>query len=136
MKKVLSILFSAVVLLSGLHLSVAAHFCGEEMTRWKVSFDEEKATCDMCNHESTPVSIDVTSCCKDALTVLNVDKNYHPSQFQLPAVVPHIIQFFIIPQYIGWLQAHAATTLYANIHPPGNYLPMDVNLTDICVFRI
>jgi hypothetical protein len=137
MKKVLSILFSLIVLMSGLHLSVARHYCGGEMIAWKVSFDQKKATCGMCSHEtSTSCSVDMEGCCKDYLSVMTVDNAFQPTEMQNSKVAPIISHTFFILHQFGFPKTNAETTLYANIHPPGNYLPEDVNLAGICVFRI
>lgn len=137
MKKLLSILFSLIIILSGLNFSIAAHYCGGDLIAWKVSVDHDKASCGMCADEmSTSGSINAESCCKDSISVLNVDNNYQPSQFKLPVSAPFITQTFVVPQHTGLLQPNAAITLYASIHPPENYSGTEVNLSDICVFRI
>ena len=137
MKKLLSILFAAIIVLSGLHLSVAAHFCGGEISAWKVSVAQEKASCGMCADEtSATTTVSNESCCKDALSVLNVDNDYQLAQTKTPSPSFQLLQVFVVPQHIALQQAQAAIPLHASIRPPGNYLPEAVNLADICVFRI
>ncbi len=137
MKKLLSILFAAIIILSGLHLSVAAHFCGGEISAWKVSIDQQKANCGMCSGENTATtSIAAESCCKDALSVLNVDTDYQLAQLKVPSSDYHLLQVFVVPQHIALQQFQAASSLHAHTRPPRNYLPDDVNLAGICVFRI
>ena len=53
MKKLFSILFAAIVLVSGMHLSVATHFCGGEISQVKLSFTHENATCGMCGDKES-----------------------------------------------------------------------------------
>ena len=137
MKKLLSISFAAIIVLSGLHLSVAAHFCGGEISAWKVSVDKEKASCGMCADEaSSGTSLSTESCCKDALSVLNVDNDYQLAQLKVPSADYQLLQVFVVPQHIALQQSLAAIPLHASIRPPGNYLPEAVALADICVFRI
>lgn len=137
MKKAFSIFFALIIILSGLHFSIAAHYCGGELTAFKLSVDQEKASCGMCAHVSSSVaSVDMEGCCQDAMSVLNVDHNYQLSQFQLASVVSWIVQVFAVPSHIGLLQPNVASPLYANIHPPGDDSVAGVNLADICVFRI
>jgi hypothetical protein len=138
MKKVFSILFAALILLSGMHLSFAEHLCGGEVSAVKWSFAHEKASCGMCATETKPAgkSIATESCCKDEISFYAVDSNYSPSTLQINHTVNHQLQVFDIPKTIGIQFLHTNSTTNANVQQPGNYIASAVSLPDICVFRI
>ncbi|ADQ79164.1 hypothetical protein Palpr_1015 [Paludibacter propionicigenes WB4] len=138
MKKIFSILFAALILLSGMHLSLATHLCGGEISAVKLSFDHEKAGCGMCSTEanSGEKSIAPESCCKDEISFLAVDNNYSPSTIQIYHTANQLLQVFDIPQTIGIVSIHTNSATNANVQQPGNYIAAAVSLPDICVFRI
>ena len=138
MKKVFSILFAALILLSGMHLSFAEHLCGGEVSAVKWSFTHEKASCGMCATETKPVgkSIATESCCKDEMSFYAVDSNYSLSTLQINHSVNHLLQVFDIPKVFGIQSIHTNSALNVNVQPPGNYIASAVSLPDICVFRI
>ena len=139
MKKVFSILFAALILLSGMHLSLAAHLCGGEVSAVKLSFTHEKATCGMCAAEQTATTnktVESESCCKDEMSFLAVDTNYSPSTLQINHTANQLLQVFDIPKTIGIHFLHMNSASNTNVQPPGNYIASAVSLPDICVFRI
>lgn len=139
MKKLFSILFVALILLSGMHLSLATHLCGGEISAVKLSFAHEKASCGMCAEEqavATHESIGSESCCKDQMSFFAVDSNYSPSILQLNQPTNQLLQVFDIPKTIGIQFNHTNSTINTNVQPPGNYIASAVSLPDICVFRI
>ncbi|MFZ4582676.1 MAG: HYC_CC_PP family protein [Paludibacter sp.] len=138
MKKIISILFAILILLSGMHLSVATHWCGGEVSQVKLSFAHEKASCGMCGEEeSIPVNgISSEGCCKDEMSFYVVDSNFSPSTFQTYQPTYQFLQVFDIPKTIGILFLHTNSITNINVQPPGNYIASAVSLPDICVFRI
>jgi len=71
MKKIFSILFAAMILLSGMHLSIATHYCGGEISQVMLSFSHENASCGMCGEkETTTIEKNVSNeaCCKDEMS--------------------------------------------------------------------
>ena len=138
MKKLFSIVFAAIILLSGMHLSLATHLCGGEISAVKFSFDHEKASCGMCATEanSAEKSIAPESCCKDEMSFLSVDDNYSPSTLQVNHATNQLLQVFDIPKTIGIVSIHINSATNANVQQPGNYIAAAVSLPDICIFRI
>ena len=139
MKKLFSILFAAVIVLSGMHLSFAMHLCSGELAAVKWSLSEEKASCGMempgeANSEKPAVSAE--SCCKDEISDFVVDHNYNPSTLQINEPTFHLLQVFLIPESIGSLALSGSFSLNTNVQPPGKYLASAVSLPDICVFLI
>jgi hypothetical protein len=138
MKKIFSILFATLILLSGMHLSLATHYCGGEVSAVKVSFTHQKASCGMCAEEatSTDKSVSNESCCKDEMSFYAVDNNYSPSTLQINHTANQLLQVFDIPRTIGIQFLHTNSATNTNVQPPGNYIASAVSLPDICVFRI
>lgn len=138
MKKVLSILFAGLILITGMHLSIAAHFCGGEIASVKLSFKGQEATCGMEVVSTCPVHKELTSssCCKNKVSYYIVDNNYSPSSFQINEVIKksvHVVSStFVNPQHSLSLVSHTFT----NISPPELAISNAVKLPDICVFRI
>ena len=138
MKKILSILFALLILLSGMHLSIAKHFCGGELAEVKWSFSGEKATCGMeCDENSYPSNNSVSSnCCQNEVAVYAVDNSYSPSSFQFKAATKHLSPVFLIPIGLLFRSTAFSFSAYTSAIPPDNIAVSAVNLAAICVFRI
>ena len=138
MKKLFSIFFAALILLSGMHLSFAEHLCGGEVSAVKLSFNHEKASCGMCAAETAPTDKTVSNegCCKDEMSFYAVDNNYSPSTLQINHTANQLLQVFDIPKAVGIHSIYTNSASNANVQPPGNYIASAVSLPDICVFRI
>ncbi len=139
MKKLLSILFAVMILLSGMHLSLAAHFCGGELAAVKWSLDDEKASCGMHVTEKTTSagnSFTAESCCKDAISIYAVDNNYNPSTLQIKEPTIQLLQVFYIPESIGIQFHNTRSSVNATIQPPEKFITSAVSQPDICVFLI
>jgi hypothetical protein len=138
MKKLFSISFAFLILLSGMHLSVATHICGGEVAAVKWSFSGEKATCGMenpkqkcANHKGIS-----SNCCQNEVSFYAIDNNFTPSSLQFNEVNKSILQSFNIPVNILFHSFVAANSLCNNVIPPDIVSTNDVSLVDICIFRI
>ena len=139
MKKILSIIFALLILLSGMHLSLATHICGGEIAAVKWSVSGEIASCGMENqNQSCPIQdgFSSKSCCQDEVAIYSVDNNYNPSSFELKKVASNIVQVFYIPVNLLFNFASVPTSSLAYISPHNKLLFSSVSLPDICVFRI
>ena len=138
MKKTLSILFASLILLSGMHLSIAKHFCGGEFAAVKWSFTGEKATCGMESDENTCSNHNGISsnCCRNEVAVYAIDSNYSPSSFQFKAATQPLSYVFIIPNGLLFCATTVSFSAHTSVVPPDNIAVSAVNLADICVFRI
>ncbi|MCE5331062.1 MAG: hypothetical protein LLF95_02855 [Bacteroidales bacterium] len=139
MKKLLSILFATMILLSGMHLSLATHICGGEIAGVRLSFTQQKTNCEMeIPGETTPIhnGISPAACCQDQMALYAVDKNYSPSTSQINQPVNHVLQVFYIPETIGMQFSNTPSSVNANVQPPGKFLASAVSLPYICIFRI
>ena len=138
MKKFLSISFALLILLSGMHFTVATHFCGGVIAASKMSVSGELASCgmegpvDQCQLPGKHIS---SNCCTNKISAFTVDNNYAPSFSESKTSSQLVLQHFYIPVSYR-LQVVVSNLLNTNVHPPGNYLVSDVSLPDICVFRI
>ena len=139
MKKLFSIVFAGMILLSGMHLSIASHLCGGELAAVKWSVLDEKAGCGMESIKpvnSTQKSFEAESCCKDEISYYSVDNNYNPSFVQTTVPEHHLLQVFYIPLSLGIQFKNTTLSTHTHVQPPGIYLASAVQLPDICVFLI
>ena len=138
MKKALSIMFALMILFSGMHLSLATHFCGGEISAVRWSFTDEKASCGMeCDNSDTQdYKVMAPECCQNNMAFYQVDNNYSPSHIQVDKPAYHLIQVFYLPENTDNVFSRTEKSLNTNIRPPGTFLASAVELTDICVFRI
>jgi len=82
MKKLFSISFALLMLLSGMQLTISQHYCGGEFADAKVSLVGHVASCGMetGNDECTQPGNHVeSSCCNNKVSVYMVDHNFSPS---------------------------------------------------------
>ena len=139
MKKLFSILFAGMIILSGMHLSIATHLCAGELAAVKWSVLDEKAGCgmDMVKQTNpTEKSYNAQSCCKDEVSFYTVDNNYQPSTIQINKPVNQILQVFYIPSTIGIHFFNTKNFTNTHVQPPGDFIAGAVSLSDICVFLI
>ena len=137
MKKLISILLSLFLLVSGLHLTLATHICGGEVAAVKWSIVHESATCGM-----KPLACKTTSgnhlqsnCCHDEIRSFVVDSNYAPSASHEVKVAKSFIQMFYVPTSFGIDIVSPVRFLFTNFNPPLWISLTDVCLAKICVFR-
>lgn len=139
MKKVFSISLSILMLTAVLHLSVATHYCGGKETASVVSLNGKLADCGMEGSEKElPLSgANVTKhCCDDVVTFCGIDSNYTPSFSFIPESYQYNYQVFAIPLALSVNSCTDLIPFYPNVSPPGVLMSTNVDLSDICVFRI
>jgi hypothetical protein len=138
MKKVFSILFAVIILITGMHLSVSRHFCGQRVSSVKWSITGKYATCEMENqiNSSTNEKNITSNCCRNEVAFFKVDNNYSPSVFQFNKYVKKISQvLFATSDPLFHLISYNSTSL-TNVLPPGKLCSKVLSLADLCVFRI
>ena len=139
MKKGFSIVMAILVLLTGLHLSVASHFCCGKLASVKISITAEKATCGMEDEaDSTAPSgkFFKTHCCVNELATLAVDSSYSPSTSLSIDFTHKIVPVFATPVLEVVNKLVLVQYSYPIFSPPGIFRRNSVDLTEICVFRI
>jgi hypothetical protein len=140
MKKVFSISLSILMLTAMLHISVAEHFCGGKETAMKISLTGKLADCGMEGSEKELPLLPGTNftkhCCSDLVTLCVIDSNYAPSFSYVPDSYQFDFQFLAIPVELSAKSQSAINSLYTNVSPPWVLMSTNVDLSDICVFRI
>jgi len=139
-KKLFSILFAFLILLSVMHVTIATHHCGSaDETFEKVSVIGELASCGMegCDDKcSTPGNHFEKHCCDNSVSILAVNHDYAPSFTEFTAFAQHILQVYIIPVSIELHSLTAINFTSMDVSPPTNFLVHAVSLPKICVFLI
>jgi hypothetical protein len=138
MKKLFSITFAFIILLSGMHLSMATHFCGGEVASVKWSLTGKNASCGMeYAKNSCPLQNGFSSsCCQNEIFFLSVDKNYIPSLCNFKEISKIHFQTLLVPVKIYFNsnftpKSFCSNDIYADIA-----MSSVVSLPKICVFII
>jgi hypothetical protein len=92
----------------------------------------ETAT-DDCAHASTLAE---SSCCKNHVSVYEVDHNYSPSFTEFKAFAQSVLQVFVIPENITFHSLTDYSLAESGFISPRNFLVTAISLSKICVFRI
>jgi len=124
------------LLASGLHVTVASHFCGGRLAQVKWSLNHELAGCGM-EGESNPHSNGTTwhaSCCKDVVAMWGTDSHFDVSASLVTPSISQPLASFVVSENVPITtpQLLAITTVF----PPGSVQPFCVKLPRICVYRI
>ena len=138
MKKWLSISLIFLILLSGMHFTIATHYCGGKIAGIKLSFTGELASCGMETDRDyllPGVNIE-TDCCQNQGSVFSIDNNYSPSFTRSNVFSQIVLHAYPIPENRTLHSLTPFNNLYSDISPP-DFLPASaVSLPKICVFRI
>lgn len=139
MKKGVSIFLSLLMLVAILHLSVATHYCeGKEVAK-VVSLSGKLASCGMkCSEDETPSpGINFTRhCCDNTLTFCGISSNYSPTYSFVPESFQYNFQVLATPVALSVNSYTDLIPLFTNISPPDELMSTNVDLSDICVYRI
>jgi hypothetical protein len=139
MKKFLSISFAMLILLSGMHFTIATHYCGGRNAFTKLSVSGELASCGMegsAGECSLPVKLSGAHCCKDKVAAFVVDTNYAPAYSQFKVLPQPVLQVFELPFLLSYNPPFFQNLSFTYVRPPGHFSVSDVSLPLICVFRI
>ena len=138
MKRVFSLLFSVLILLSGMHLTVASHLCGGELAAVKCSLTGEKAGCGM-QEAQIPVSgnsVFESDCCKNRIASCESDGNYFSPSREIKEPIS-----VKAPAYVAVLSNNNPSfvlikTYHSMVGPPVTSPCNAVEQSIICVFII
>jgi hypothetical protein len=139
MKKVFSIFLSLLILVAVLHISVAMHYCEGEVVAAKVSLSGKLASCGMtCSKEELPLQGTNYSshCCDNTITFCGTSSNYSPTYTFVPESYRYNFQVLAIPLELSVKSQPDNNSYYSNVSPPGALMSTNVDLPNICVFRI
>jgi hypothetical protein len=139
MKKLFSISLAFIMLVSGLKLTISQHYCGGELADVNVSLTGHVASCGMetatndCTHAST---IEESGCCKNKVSVYEIDQTYSPTFTEFKAFSQTVLQIFVIPENITFHSLTDYSLAESGFISPRNFLVTAISLPKICVFRI
>lgn len=139
MKKVFSIFLSLLMVVAILHISVAIHYCEGKEVDTKVSLSGKLASCGMeCSEKELPLQgTNLTKhCCEDFLSYYGISSNYTPTYSFVPEKYRYNFQVLAIPVELSVKSQTDNKPLYSNVSPPGALMSTNVDLSNICVFRI
>ncbi|HKK40915.1 MAG TPA: hypothetical protein VJ963_00805 [Bacteroidales bacterium] len=140
MKKILSISFALLILLSGMNISISNHFCHHKLSASEISFSGKTASCgmetDLAGDNPANGSLFDSGCCSTNLSKLIVDNNYSPSSFDFKYFGHLLLQVLAIPESLTNYSYSALNAFHTTDLPPGILNATNVSLPDICVFRI
>ncbi|MFT3740869.1 MAG: hypothetical protein QM786_19135 [Breznakibacter sp.] len=140
MKQLLSIFAAVLILVTGMHVSVSAHFCHGYLVAGNVSVGHEKVSCGMEDVQSGEQADSYVwaKCCDDVTSTLTVDDAYgNPASQALTP--PHAFELLwanVAPQIMPQQYVFSCALFHADAGPPGLYMASEVSLPGICVFRI
>lgn len=122
-----------------LHISVATHYCQGKETASIVSLTGKVANCGM---EGSEKGLPLTGtyftkhCCDNVVTFYGTDSNYSPSFSFVPESYHHNFPTLSVSAGYPVQTVEVFKSLYTNVNPPGVLMSTNVDLSDICVFRI
>jgi len=122
-----------------LHISIAMHYCEGKEVATVVSLSGKLASCGMlCSEDETPdPGTNFTShCCDNTLTFCGISSNYSPTYSFVPESYQHNFQV-LATTIASTLNSYTELNpLDTNISPPDELMSTNVDLSDICVYRI
>lgn len=139
MKKVFSIMFAILILASGMHFSIATHFCGGEVASKKISLSGSVASCGMEDTEQEDCSASDeynSNCCKNTIATYAIDSNYENSSFKISGITKNLLKDLNFPVCVVFNSMQQNTTNNNGVSPPDFPLASAVSLDRICIFRI
>jgi hypothetical protein len=139
MKKALSISLSILMLSAILHFSVATHYCGGKIAASVISFTGKEASCGMETGEmdNFPAATSLRRhCCDNVLVVYGITANYFPSFSYVTESYQNYFQALSLPASYVVQSLPVFKSIYTNVSPPYAFLSTNVDLSNICVFRI
>jgi hypothetical protein len=138
-KKGVSIVLVLIMLTAMIHITVAAHYCEGEVAALKISLSGKLASCGMEDPgKKLPLSgtYFTNHCCEDVVTSCRTDSNYTPSVFFLTDSFQNNFQIFSVAAGNAVFSVAVPESISTSVSPPGALKSTDVDLSDICVFRI
>lgn len=139
MKKAISISLTFLLIATLFHFSVATHYCGGTIAGTRISLSGKLASCGMEKDEAkTPLSgtYFVTHCCENHIGYFGVSSNYHPSFSYVPEFYHNHFKILGLPEHHPLQSVVLINSISTNVSPPGESAFNDVDLSDICVYRI
>jgi hypothetical protein len=138
MKTVISIPLMLLILITGININIASHYCGGNISGTKVSLTGELASCGM-EHKSGDKSllhVIKRHCCDDVISSCAISTIYIPSFFSVSDYGPDFFQTSNLPTGLLISYNPEIFILTGIKRPPGNYMPDCHEQQVLCIFRI
>lgn len=139
MKKAISISLIFLVMAAMLHLSVATHYCSGQIAASKVSLSGKLASCGMEDFEKDlPLTGThfASHCCDNVLVFYGINSIYFPSFSFVSESYHHNSQVYNLPVALTYNSLAFIKSICTNESPPDPPVSNNVDLSDICIFRI
>jgi hypothetical protein len=139
MKRIVAIQLLLVILISGINVQIASHYCRGNYSGSKISLDGKLASCgmeDQAIKHSSEVLIS-SHCCSDVISSLSISPNYIFST--CPDLTDPRHAIIHIPFIHNELLAGREICLSlasGNVRPPGTFISADIEQQVLCIFRI
>lgn len=129
-----TIAVALLLVLSGMKITIASHYCQGTLAKTIISLNGKTASCGMVHTGPTESETKISAkCCDDELHVYTVGDDYAPSDIRFG----HLFNFdYFSPEIIASLSVLTALTKQIDYSPPGHLLTSAVHAAEICVFRI
>jgi hypothetical protein len=139
MKTILSIPLALLILLTGINVKIAQHYCGGNFSSAKVSLTGELASCGMEQKSGEKPLEDLFSrhCCDDVISAISISTNYIPFSFCYIQVAGHeLSNTYFIQDQLLIRQSDLVYVLSGSRRPPGGFSTSDVKQQVICIYQI
>jgi len=139
MRKFFTIPLAILILLSGMHFTIASHYCDGKIAATLVSLSGKEASCGMISDNRSDNSGETQiskHCCDDELAVYKTDSDYSPSAHHFKEITQNILQEFLVPEGFSFHSTVSLLTYPTNVSPPDYFRANAVSMANICVFRI
>ncbi len=134
MFRISTIAVALLLVLSGMNITVASHYCMGTLAKTIVSLNGKSASCGMDHTESPESETTISSrCCDDELHVYTVGDDYAPSDIRYSQLFNYDN---FSPEIIVTPSILTALPKQIDYSPPGQLLISAVHAAEICVFRI
>jgi hypothetical protein len=139
MKKVISVSLTFLLLMAILHLSVAIHYCGGNIAASKISLSGKLTSCGMeVGNKDLPLAglIITKRCCENVLATYGINSIFFPSFSSVPESHSKLFEVFIVRVNQALNSTFPIKSICTNVSPPGAFAYSNVDLSNICVYRI
>lgn len=139
MKKSVSISLTFLLIFALFHFYVATHYCGGTIAATRISLSGKLASCGMEKDEDNsplPGINLVNHCCDNQIAYFGITNKYYPTFSYVPEVYRGHFKVLSIPAGINIQSALLTNSIFTNVSPPGESVSNNVDLSDICVYRI
>jgi hypothetical protein len=139
MKRIVAIPLLLVILISGINVQIASHYCGGNFSGNKVSLDGKLASCGMEDRSVKHSSEEVISnhCCSDVISSPVISSNYiSSSASDIPDPRQEIINIAFISSELPTSQEIFFSLTEGSLRPPGYSNHNGIEQQVLCIFRI